>query len=136
MSKMAQSFLLPDTIEYTRYKTGKDCSGIMTSLQSFVTKLSTSIASSLGLFLLGLSDWVPVEATDFADLAAQNIAQPQSALDAMWMIYMLIPAIGTVLSVVVFLFYRLKDKDVELMAKCNAGEITREECEAQLSRKY
>ena len=30
----------------------------------------------------------------------------------------------------------VKDKDIELMAKCNAGEITREECEAQLSRKY
>ena len=136
MSRMAQRFLLPDTIEYTRYMTGKDCSGIMTSLQSFVTKLSTSVASSLGLFLLGLSDWVPVEATDFADLAAQNVAQPQSALDIMWLIYMLIPAIGTVLSVVVFFFYKLRDKDVELMAKCNAGEITREECEAQLSRRY
>ena len=33
-------------------------------------------------------------------------------------------------------FYKLRDKDVELMAKCNAGEITREECEAQLSRRY
>ena len=77
-----------------------------------------------------------MEATDFADLAAQNVIQPQSALDVMWMIYMLIPAIGLVLSVAVFVFYRLKDQDVELMAKCNAGEITREACEAQLSRKY
>ena len=33
-------------------------------------------------------------------------------------------------------FYKLKDKDVELMAKCNAGEITREEAESLLSRKY
>ena len=33
-------------------------------------------------------------------------------------------------------FYKLKDADVALMAKCNAGEITREECEAQLSNKY
>lgn len=55
----------------------------MTSLNSFMTKLSTSVASSLGLFLLGLSDWVPVEATDFADLAAQNVVQPQSALNVM-----------------------------------------------------
>lgn len=135
-SKLAQNFLLPDTIEYARYRTGKDCSGICTSLQSFTTKLSTSIASSLGLFLLGLTDWIPVEATDFADLAAQNVVQPQSALDAMWVIYMLVPAIGLVLSVAVFFFYRLKDEDVVLMAKCNAGEISRAECEAKLSRRY
>ena len=31
--------------------------------------------------------------------------------------------------------YRLKDKDAELMAKCNGGEISREECEARLSMK-
>ncbi len=136
ISNMAKSFLTPDTIEYTRYKTGKDCSGICTSLSSFVTKLSTAVSSSLGLFILGLSGWVDVEATDFADLAAQNIPQPQSALDCLWVIYTLIPAIGTILSVVVMIFYRLKDRDIELMALCNAGEISREECEAQLSRQY
>ena len=32
--------------------------------------------------------------------------------------------------------YKLRDKDAALMAKCNAGEISRAECEAQLSRKY
>lgn len=49
---------------------------------------------------------------------------------------MLIPAIGLVLSVLVFFFYRLRDEDVALMARCNAGEITRSECEAKLSRIY
>jgi hypothetical protein len=32
--------------------------------------------------------------------------------------------------------YRLRDADAALMAKCNAGEITRDECEAQISRVY
>ena len=49
---------------------------------------------------------------------------------------MLIPALGTLLSIVVVAFYRLKDEDAKLMAQCNAGEISREECEARLSRKY
>ena len=35
-----------------------------------------------------------------------------------------------------YLFYKLNDKDVQIMAKCNSGEITREEAERQLSRKY
>lgn len=136
MSMMAKSFLLPDTMEYARYKTGKDCSGICASLNSFVTKLTTSLSASLGLFILGLSDWVPIEATDFADLAAQNIPQTQSALNVLWIIYTLIPGIGTILGIVIMFFYRLKDQDVELMTQCNAGKITREECEARLSRKY
>ena len=136
ISTIAKTFFTPDTIEYTRYKTGKDCSGIFFSLNAFINKLTTSISSSLGLFILGLSTWIPVEAESFEELVQLNVVQPQSALDTLWIVYMLIPAIGTILSIAVMFFYKLDDKDVQIMAKCNAGEITREECEAQLSRKY
>ena len=136
VSNIAKTFMTPDTIEYTRYKTGKDCSGIFFSLNAFLNKLTTSIASSLGIFILGLSAWIPVEAESFEELAQMNVVQPQSALNTLWSVYMLIPAIGTILGIVVMALYKLRDKDVKLMAKCNAGEITREECEAQLSRKY
>ena len=125
-----------DTIEYTRYKTGKDCSGICNALSSFVIKLTSSVSSSLGLFILGLSNYIPVPTESFEDIAAAGVTQPQEAMDVMWVIYALIPLIGTLLGVLVMGIYKLKDKDVELMAKCNAGEITREECEAQLSRNY
>lgn len=125
-----------DTIEYTRYKTGKDCSGICNALSSFVIKLTSSVSSSLGLFILGLSNYIPVPTESFEDIAAAGVTQPQEAMDVMWVIYALIPLIGTLLGALVMGIYKLKDKDVELMAKCNAGEITREECEAQLSRKY
>ena len=77
-----------------------------------------------------------MQADSFEDIAAAGIVQPQQAMDYLWVIYALIPLVGTVLGVAVMVFYRLPDKDVELMAKCNAGEISREECEAQLSRKY
>lgn len=136
MSNVAKSFFLPDTIEYTRYKTGKDCAGICNALSSFTTKLTTSVSASLGLFILGLSNYIPVKADSFEDIAAAGVVQPQAAMDCMWIIYALIPLVGTLLGVLVMAFYRLRDKDAELMAKCNAGEITREECEAQLSRKY
>lgn len=136
VSNIAKTFFTPDTIEYTRYKTGKDCSGIFFSLNAFLNKLTSSISSSLGLFILGLSTWIPVEADSFEELAQLNVQQPQSALDTLWIVYMLIPAIGTILGVVLMSFYKLRDEDAALMAKCNAGEITRKECEAQLSRKY
>lgn len=129
-------FIAPDTIEYTRYKTGTDCSGIFFAIKSFVTKATYSVGGSLGLFLMGLFGWIEVNATDFADLAAQNVMQPESALNGMWFVYTLVPALGTIAAAVVMMFYDLKEKDVEFMAQCNAGVITREVCEAQLSRKY
>lgn len=133
VANITKTFFTPDTIEYTRYKTGKDCSGIFFSLTAFINKLTTSVASSLGIFLLGLSTWVTVQADSFEELARLNVTQPQSALDSLWVIYMLIPAIGTLLGVVVMAFYNLKDEDAALMAKCNAGEISRAECEQRLS---
>ncbi len=136
MSNVAKSFLLPDTIEYARFKTGKDCSGICYSMQSFVTKLTSSVASSLGLFILGLSNWIPLNAESFEDVAALGIQQPAEAMNVLWIIYSLIPTIGTLLGVLALVLYNLNDKDASLMAKCNSGEITRDECIAQLSRKY
>ena len=136
VSLLAKSFLIPDTIEFTRYKTGKDCSGIFFAMNSFVTKLTSSVAASFGLFLLGKAGWNNITATDFADIEAQGIAQPESALNMLWIVYALIPAIGTILGVLVMSLYKLRDNDIELMTKCNAGEITRRECEAQLSREY
>ncbi len=136
MSNVAKSFLLPDTIEYARYKTGKDCSGICYSMQSFVTKLTSSVSSSLGLFILGLSNWIPIEAESFEDVVALGIQQPPEAMNVLWIIFALIPTIGTILGVGALFLYNLNDKDAELMAKCNSGEITRAECDAQLSKKY
>lgn len=130
------NLVIPDSIEYTRYKTGKDCSGIFYSLNSFVNKATSGIASSISLFLLGIFGWVEVVADDFADLQSQGITQSAQAINGMWIVYTIVPAVGFALSAVVFVFYKLKDKDAELMAKCNGGEITREECDAQLSRKY
>jgi len=130
------TYIAPDTIEYTRYKTGQDCSGIFYALNSFVSKMTASVAQSLGMFVLGFFGWVSVTATDFADLAAQGVQQPASAVQALWATNSLIPAIGLLAGAGVMFFYKLKDKDAELMAQCNSGVISREECEAGLSRKY
>jgi Na+/melibiose symporter-like transporter len=136
MSLIVRSFMIPDTIEYTRYKTGQDCAGIFYALESFVQKASSGIASAFAMFILGLGGWVTVTATDFADLAAQEITQPAGALTALWMTISLIPALGGLACAIIMMFYRLRDQDAALMAKCNSGEITREECEAALSRQY
>ena len=69
-------------------------------------------------------------------LKALNIQQSAGALEGLWIVYALVPVIGMIISTFFYLGYKLNDKDVQIMARCNAGEITREEAEALLSRKY
>lgn len=134
---VVRTYIAPDTIEYTRYKTGKDCAGIFYSLQSFINKALNGIAGSLALYILALSGWKEVVGESFADLAAQGVTQSDGALNALWNLGYLIPAIGYIIAaVLLYVFYNLKDEDAALMAQCNAGKITREECEARLSKKY
>ncbi len=134
---VVRTYIAPDTIEYTRYKTGKDCSGIFYSLQSFLNKTVTGLVGSVALYILAVFGWKEVTGDSFADLAAQGVTQTETALNALWNLGYLIPAVGFAISaILLYAFYNLKDKDAELMSKCNAGQITREECEAQLSRKY
>ncbi|HIU98908.1 MAG TPA: hypothetical protein IAC73_03590, partial [Candidatus Limadaptatus stercoripullorum] len=46
-----------------------------------------------------------------------------------------VPLIGNFIAVLILQFYKLKDKDVALMMRCNAGEISREEAEAGITCK-
>ena len=126
----------PDCAEYGQFKSGVSATGITFAIQTFSVKITAAVSSSLALFLLGLFNWVSVQASDFAELEALGIQQTPQALQGLWIVYALIPTIGLAIAGIFYLFYKLNDKDVQIMAKCNAGEITREEAESLLSRKY
>jgi len=126
----------PDCAEYGQYKSGISAKGITFAIQTFSVKITGAVSSSLALFLLGLFGWISVEAESFEQLAAMNIQQSAGALNGLWIVYALVPVIGMILSTFFYLGYKLNDKDVQIMAKCNSGEITREEAEKLLSRKY
>ena len=126
----------PDCAEYGEYKTGISAKGITFAIQTFSVKITGAVSSALALFLLGLFSWISVEAESFAQLEALGVQQSAAGLNGLWIVYALVPVIGMMISTVFYLFYKLNDKDVQIMAKCNSGEITREEAEAQLSRKY
>jgi len=70
--------------------------------------------------------------------ARTNIANDAEtpALTALWLTISLLPALGALAFGVIMAFYLLRDRDASLMAQSNSGEISREECEAQLSRSY
>ena len=126
----------PDCAEYGQYKSGISAKGITFAIQTFSVKLTGAVSSSLALFLLGCFSWISVEAESFEQLAAMGIQQSAFALNGLWIVFALVPVIGMIISTFFYLGYKLNDKDVQIMAKCNSGEITREEAEKLLSRKY
>ena len=126
----------PDCAEYGQFVSGIEAKGITFAIQTFSTKLCSAVSSFLALFLLGLCQWVEVEAESFAELAQLGIRQSPAALEGLWNVYALVPVIGMIASIFFYLFYKLNDRDVQIMSSCNSGQISREEAEGRLSRKY
>ena len=131
-----QFMFTPDCAEYGQYKTGIEAKGITFATQTFTMKLVSAVSASLGLAILGWFGWQSVEASSFAELAALNVTQTSTALSALWAVYALVPAVGAIAALLLWTRYKLNTGDVELMAKYNNGEITREECDAGLTRQY
>lgn len=129
----------PDCAEYGQFKTGTDAKGITFAIQTFIVKLASAASSSVGLFLLGRFGYKTIEgAESFEALAAlgDKAAQTPEALNGLWFTFNVFPIFGLLIAFGCWLCYKLKDKDVQIMANCNAGKISREESEKALSRKY
>lgn len=128
----------PDCAEYGKYKSNIEAKGITFAIQTFMVKLTAAVSGALGMFLLGLKStgWISVEVENFQQLTELGVVQSEHALDVLWFVFVMVPAIGCLLAFFVWLFYKLNDKDVQIMADCNSGKIDRAEAESRLSRKY
>ena len=89
-------------------------------------KITTAVATALGTLALALIGFVEGE----------GAVQAAGFADRLWAVYSLVPVFGAALSLIVLRLYKLRDKDVQIMAKCNAGEISREQAEAELDGRY
>jgi len=117
----------PDCIEYGQYKTGVRQEGITFSVQTCVTKLSAALMSSMSLILLSIFG--------FKASSADPTTGMVDAIGAMgcWHVFTWISAVGPIVAIVILLYgYKLRDADVNLMAMCNNGEISRDKCEEML----
>lgn len=123
----------PDCAEYGKFTTGIDAKGITFALQTFAAKLTGAIAGSLGLLLMGIFGWQEVEAENFEVLQQMNVMQSDTALFGLWFTYALVPVIGVIIAGIVWMFYRLNDKQVQVMADYNMGRISREDADAKLA---
>ena len=113
-------------MEYGEYMTGKRLQGTAYSIQTFVFKFMNALPGSLAMLLLGY----------FGFVSGENAPQPASAVQAIWVLFVLSPVVGALLCIPVFRRYKLRDKIVQVMAAANSGDITREEAEKQIAGKY
>lgn len=116
----------PDCIEYGTYHTGERSEGVAASVQTFFSKLISSLSGPIAMLILG----------GFGFVAGENAVQPASVSGGIWVLYTLCPAVGMLLAVVLLRFYKLRKSDVQVMVQYNNQEITKEEAEHLLKGKY
>lgn len=117
---------LPDCLEYGTYHTGERAEGVAASVQTFFSKLVSSFSGPLAMLILAGIGFVEGE----------GAIQPASVEQGIWVLYTLCPAIGIGIALLLLRFYKLRGRDVQIMARYNNQEISREEAEAQLAGKY
>lgn len=116
-----------DCAEYGHYKTGNRAQGMAFSVQTFTAKITAAVSGAIGMAALAAVGFVEGE----------GAVQSAATIQGLWTLYTLIPCIATVAAIVFLLvFYKLSSKDAEIMGKCNRGEISREEAESLLGRRY
>jgi glycoside/pentoside/hexuronide:cation symporter, GPH family len=101
---MGQS-LLPDTMEYDYRRTGLRREGIFAGFYTTVEKLS----GALGVALVGAI----LSGAGYIQSQGVAVQQPQSAIDAIYLIMGLLPALISFFGIVALLFYRLTEEKLK-----------------------
>ncbi|MDR2749757.1 MAG: glycoside-pentoside-hexuronide (GPH):cation symporter [Clostridiales bacterium] len=112
----------PDCVEYGKYKSGIDVSGITFSVQTFSAKITGAISTALAAVALTLIGF----------MEGENVAQAAEFPEKLYLATLIVPAIGAVAALLILHFYRLRDKDVQVLSDCNAGLITKQDAERLL----
>ncbi|MDR1939541.1 MAG: glycoside-pentoside-hexuronide (GPH):cation symporter [Clostridiales bacterium] len=120
-----------DCAEYGAYKSGKRAEGLTFSIQTFATKMTGAVS---GFMAMGLLGWLfHYQSSYYLDGALILPEQPLTAINGIWFMYSVFPAVGALAAFFILLFfYKLRDKSAQLMSDINAGVISREEGERLL----
>ncbi len=118
--------LVADTTEYGIYKSGTRATGITFSLQTFISKLKNAAVNS---FMLLCIAWTGYN--------AKASVQGPEVIGKIWKVFLAVPVIGYVAGIaILLLFYKLRDGDVQTMAKFNNREISYEEAASKLEDRF
>ena len=118
---IAQRALLSDAINYEEWKTGKRTEGVSNSMQNLTNKLTDAlklIFAGVVLSRLGFN----------AD--AGIAGQPEIFYKAQWPLFMLLPALGSILYLIPFMFIRYSKAQREQVEKELAERHAAEQKEA------
>ncbi|MCA0970728.1 MFS transporter [Halobacillus litoralis] len=95
------SAMLAETIEYTELKTGKRNEAVTFSGQTFTGKLSVAVAGGLTGVILTWINYAP------------NQAQSVATTDALFFVVALLPALGSLIRLIVMYFYNYTEDEYQ-----------------------
>ncbi len=118
-----------DCTEYGAFKTGTNAEGVSFAIQTFSNKMTTALSASIGMFILGALGYI-------SGVDGNYPTQTQATIDGIWFMNTLFPIIGIAVQLAIMFFgYKMRDKDVKVMADANRGLISREQAMSQLKFK-
>ena len=121
--------LIADSVEYGTYKSGTRATGISFSLQTFTSKLKNAVIGSISLFALGIFG--------YDSSLPENVVQTPEVVKGIWKVFSGVPALGYLIAIVLMVrFYKLRDRDVEAMARYNNGEEIDSDVMKRLEERY
>ena len=104
LAMVVVSSMIADTIEYAEWKTGQRNEGIISSTQTFTTKVAIAISGLLSGIILTLSGYVP------------NVEQSQSTLIIFHVVSSIVPGLIGILSCIPLKWYDLtEDKHLKII---------------------
>ena len=96
---LIQKEMEAETVDYIEYKTGTRVEGVMLSIMSFTGKIENTFSSTIGLRVLGLTGYISHEEGSIAQNAATN--------KALFLMTVLVPALGYLLMLLPMHFYNI-----------------------------
>lgn len=127
MSVVLVAMFTADCAEYGNFRSGERAQGVTFAIQTFTAKMTAALSGSIFMLLLGIVGFVEGE----------GVVQTAEVVSSIWVLYTLIPLVTGVLACLLLGFaYKLRQKDVAIMIRVNKGELTSEEAESLMSRKY
>lgn len=90
--------MVPDTVEYGEWKTGRRTEGVVYSTYSFAQKLATAIGGAVTAAMLQMSGYIA------------NQVQSTAATKGILLNMTIIPAVFMLINIIILLFYQLDDK--------------------------
>lgn len=111
-TQWTQGPMLADTVEYGEWKNGIRQEGLIFSAQSFGTKIGSGLGTGIIGWVLGISGYIG---------GAQ--IQASTALFGINALFIIIPAIITILEIIIMIFYRLDGEYEKILEQLNSRKI-------------